>query len=131
MNICTTTVLYLISVFAGGVLAETWVDFMRRGFDKNYDPTVRRTHRLNWSIGILERAICTTLVIWTPSLVPGFVGGWITLKFAANWKMRHEGDPEMDARNRLASLVGMVISFTVAIACGLFAHPSSLKAWSN
>jgi hypothetical protein len=131
MNLYIVLGAYAVSLLGGGVIAGAWVDFLRRGIDSNYDRKKSRLRRLDWSIGLVERTICTTLVIWAPVMVPGFVGGWIALKFAANWQTRKDGDERVLARQRMGFLIGSAASMAIAICAGVFAHPSALKAWSN
>lgn len=76
-------------------------------------------------IGGTERAVATTLLIWAPKLLAGFVAGWVVLKVAANWQ-RQPG-AEFGERHLLA-LVGSVVSFTVAIVAGLIYRPQALVA---
>lgn len=128
-------VAYPISILGGGLLAKYWVVHLKKCIDKEYNPRVARSPDLDWSIGVIERGITTTLVIWAPSLAPVFVGGWVTLKFAANWDKRVSGEEfeaqQKMARQRLTGLIGSAISLTVAIGAGVLAHPHSLRTWSN
>src|SRR3954447_9830479 len=48
---------------------------------------------IDFWMGGTERAVALTLVLLAPLYLPAFVGGWIGLKFAANWK-RHELAPK-------------------------------------
>jgi len=82
---------------------------------------------INLWVGGTERAIATTLVIWAPDILAGFVGGWVLLKVAANWQRR--SGAEYGQRHLLA-LVGSAVSFAVAIAAGFLQRTSSLAAWA-
>jgi hypothetical protein len=41
---------------------------------------------LDFFVGGTERCVATTLVLLAPNYLAPFIGGWIALKFAANWK---------------------------------------------
>lgn len=135
MNPWVLTAAYSFSLLGGQFLAREWVVLLKRQINKSYDPKSARLALLDWSVGFLERGIVTTLVIWAPSLTGPFVGGWMALKFAANWDKREVGgefEAQQDvARSRLIGLVGSVVSLGVAIGAGVAAHPHSLLVWAN
>jgi hypothetical protein len=79
-------------------------------------------------IGCTERAIATTLVIWTPNFLPAFIGGWIALKIAAGWSRYKD---EKHTTGHLTALVGTALSFAVGIGAGLFANPDAIIAWNK
>jgi hypothetical protein len=124
---------YAISLGGGGLLARYWVVFLKKRIDPQYDSTTR-LGVLDWSLGILERAITTTLIIWAPTLAAPFIGGWVALKFAANWEKRDvDGDfhaQQQIARHRLTGIVGSTISIVVAVAVGLALNPHAIQAWT-
>ena len=75
--------------------------------------------------GITERAIATTLVIWTPKLLAPFIGGWIALKVAGGWGLLKEPT----TRNRATFVIGLLgsaVSFTWAIWWGIYAAPGAV-----
>jgi hypothetical protein len=135
VNYWAVAAAYVASLFGGGILARYAVIALKRSIDEKYDPKESRLALLDWSVGLAERAIVTTLVIWAPTTTVAFIGGWMALKFAANWDKREAtGDfnaQQSMARHRLAGLVGSAISLAVAIAAGLSAHPQSLTAWAK
>ena len=53
-----------------------------------------------------------------PDYLAGFIGGWVALKFAANWKRQGLDADDNVTRGSLLALVGSVISFAVAIGDG-------------
>ena len=55
-----------------------------------------------------ERAVATTLVAFAPSYLATFIGGWVALKFAANWKRQSDNDPA-SAQGSLLFLIGNVV----------------------
>jgi hypothetical protein len=86
-----------------------------------------------WSdfwIGGAERAVATTLVVFAPSYLAGFIGGWVALKFAANWKRQPDRGTET-ALGGLLFLVGNVISFSIAVTAGLPLNPAALDVWAK
>jgi hypothetical protein len=75
-------------------------------------------------VGFTERSIATTLFIWAPTQVGLFLGGWTALKLAAAWTRRTNDDDHTIAH--ILALLGTAMSFAVAIAAGMIAHPQSL-----
>jgi hypothetical protein len=77
-------------------------------------------------LGATERGVALTLVLFAPSYLAGFIGGWVALKFALGWK-RETTTPEVLTGSML-SLVGNVISFAIPIAVGVvLLKPDVLK----
>jgi len=121
---------YILSLGGGWLIAGLAVYLMRksiripREFFKVIDL---------W-VGGTERAVATTLVLFAPHYLPGFIGGWVVLKFAANWQ-RQPNEPGV-AQKSLAALVGSIFSFAVAIGAGLYCgpvlrHPAELIQAAN
>jgi hypothetical protein len=82
---------------------------------------------IEWSgflIGLTERAVALTLVIWAPRYLATFIGGWVLLKFAIGWQ-RTPLNPRV-ALGSLLALIANVLSFALAIAGGLYLNPSAL-----
>jgi hypothetical protein len=70
-------------------------------------------------MGILERAIITTLVGWKVPGTAGFIGTWAAIKTVGGWAMWSKGT--VYGRSVLfAGLMGSALSFLIAIAAGLF-----------
>ena len=116
---------YTLSVAGGWLIAGTGVYWMRRSIK-------HRREFFRWVdiwVGGAERAVATTLVIFAPAQLPVFVGAWVALKFAANWKRRTrvEGVEQIS----LIALVGSVISFAVAIWAGLIVIPGAFSKLAN
>lgn len=80
-------------------------------------------------VGGTERIVATTLVLLAPGYLAVFIGGWIALKFAANWK-RRENEPGANEAS-LIFLVGNVWSFAVAIAVGVVMNPGVLDFFAK
>jgi hypothetical protein len=61
---------------------------------------------------------------WKPDQLPWFIGAWVGLKFAANWKRqtsdprrrRSKDEPDEVFQGSLLSLIGNVLSFSFALA---------------
>jgi fructose-specific phosphotransferase system IIC component len=130
MTFATRVVIaYVVSIVVGHLLAHFWVVTLQARIAPN-KKAEKRVALLDWSLGGLERAIATTLVIWTPSLVPAFIGGWVALKFAGNWQRYQGGDDKEKwdlAYKSMAFLVGNAASFIVAIGAGMIANPDLVK----
>ena len=124
------------SLVVGGLAAQSSVEFLRWRIAKKYknrkEPKVIRIYWLDWSLGVLERAIATALTICAPAMLGPFIGGWVALKFAANWHTRKEGGNEdFLAKHRLVAMVGSAVSFAIAILAGLFIYPHALVVWQK
>ena len=113
---------YLVSTLGGAVLVGLVVGLMHRTAGDRARP---KFHPLHLWVGITERMIATTLLIWTPKLLPVFIGGWVVAKIAAGWGRRTD---EHATNGQFISLVGNAFSFAIAILAGVLAHPQSLAA---
>lgn len=124
---------YLVSIVLGAIVVSLVVYLFHThvlGFTRPWWRSIDMT------IGCLERTISTTLVIWTPPLLPPFIGGWIALKFAANWgrsKEEHQtGGVRGDTVNgSLVFLIGNALSFSIAIGAGLLVNPEAVTIWAT
>ncbi len=122
MNLVQYFVGYTLSIFGGWAICWALLAGMRRTLGMGnyaFDP-------LALYVGGTERAVVTTLVIFTPAYVPAFIGGWVVLKIAAGWGRRQGNDAE---KGHFLALVGSVISFAIAIGVGLWLDPSALSVW--
>ena len=82
-------------------------------------------------IGIAERSIVTTLVLWTPKLAAGFIGGWVVLKLAGGWSPMLK-DPTVQNRSAyMVSMLGNVVSLGWALGVTLWASPQAIAALSS
>ena len=114
-------VAYAVSTIGGQIVLAPSIEFMRRRLGSQTD----RDWVVSFAVGITERAIATTLVIGAPSLLAPFIGGWTAAKIAAGWGRIVSSEPVIRS-SHLVALVGTAISFAIAIAAGLWAHPASL-----
>jgi len=109
---------YVPSVFGGfvvvGLLMALMRETVRRRLKKWRFVPVRGKRKeqsfapLDFWIGGTERAVATTLVAFAPSYLATFIGGWVALKFAANWKRQSDNDPA-SAQGSLLFLIGNVV----------------------
>ena len=117
VNIYTATAFaYLLSILGGWLIAGTFVYFMRKSIGKPR-PFFRW---LDVWLGGAERFVATTLILFQPRYLAPFIGGWVALKFAANWQRRQVDGVEQISQ---VSLVGSVISFAVAIGATIWMRP--------
>lgn len=123
----TLALAYAVSLLGGWFVAGFAVWSMRRTVDTAERRSLFRLRDL-W-VGFTERAIVTTLFIWAPTTLPAFIGGWVALKFAANWQRRENVQNVHQIRQIF--LVGSAISISIAILGGLIASPETLSTWSE
>ena len=79
---------------------------------------------LDFWLGTTERLVAMALFAWKPDQLPWFIGAWVGLKFAANWKRqtsdprrrRSKDEPDEVFQGSLLSLIGNVLSFSFALA---------------
>ncbi len=118
---------YIFSAFLAAPITWGWSKFLFWMLDKRI-PANKSTERIEWIpiiVGIFERAIVTTLVIWTPKLTTAFIGGWMALKVAGGWGLLKEPT----TRNRATFFIGLlgnVVSLGWAIAVGVYVAPNSV-----
>ena len=117
---------YVASILGGQLLLAPLMELARSMLG---NPT-KRIWWVSFVVGMTERAVATTLVVWTPKLLALFIGGWTVAKIAGGWGRIEKGTPPIRAAHMIA-LVGTVLSFAVAIAAGLWAHPASLAALAD
>ena len=98
---------YGLSVLVGIPVTWIWAETIhwlvaRRFKDEPNHPT--RIWSIPMLLGVTERAMVTTLVIWLPSAAGAFMGAWIAVKAAGGWG-RLQGD---SLRNRVLYLTGLL-----------------------
>jgi len=74
---------------------------------------------IDFWLGTSERYVAMLLFAYRADQLPWFIGAWVSLKFAANWKRHRDPDAQ---RASLLFLVGNVLSFGFAIALALLAQ---------
>lgn len=119
-----------VSVFGGWLALAVTLWIIRRSMGIKDCPMFRW---LDFWLGATERSIATCLVIWAPGALAGFIGGWVALKFAANWQRRAVDErgtgPSKVGQASQIAIIGSALSFAIAIGCGLMASPASLSQW--
>ena len=82
-------------------------------------------------LGLTERTVVTTLMLFTPGLTAGFTGGWVVLKLAGNWGALVKDRAPEHRGAYLVSLLGSVISIGWAAAVTAILNPEVLPRISN
>jgi hypothetical protein len=114
-----------ISIFGGFIVTLAWSEgwhwYLRWKF-----PTVFKTRDglrpIGITIGLIERGLITTLVVFMQPAVGPFAGAWIVVKAAAGWgSLKNDTLP---SRSRYyVTLLGSLVSIFWAIAWGLWGMP--------
>ena len=124
---------YLYAVVGGALPSGVLVYLLHKALDWQIGPDLTKTTERIWWVpmlmGIVERAIVVTLILWAPKVVTGFIGGWMLLKIAGGWGLLK--DPT--TRNRSTNFIGLmgnVISFGWAIGVAVHMHPVSLAIFN-
>lgn len=76
-------------------------------------------------LGSTERIIAATMFVSGVSVLPAFIGAWITFKLAANWQRLKSTTDEV-RKGTLIALIGNVFSFALAIAVGFWLNPNAI-----
>jgi hypothetical protein len=115
MQINVYIAVYFLVCFGGHYVVAYLMLFMRWLVGLVTDPW----HEwMGFLIGITERAVALTLLVWAPRYLVTFIGGWVLLKFAIGW--RRTALNHMVARGSQLALIGNVLSFAIAIPGGLY-----------
>ncbi len=134
MTVNSIVAAYFLSIVIGAAVSGVCVSLLFRALDWEIGPDqVGHTHRIWWIpmlIGIAERAITTTLIIWTPKLLVGFIAGWMALKVAGGWGLLKEPTARNRSTNAIA-LLGSVISLGWAIGVGVYFAPTALATLAS
>jgi hypothetical protein len=121
-------VAYLITTVGIGVFAYFWSKFLfwkiKKQFPPNHlhDINIEGVGWLSALVGVLERAVITTLVIWMPSSTGAFVGGWMIVKAIGDWPTISKGTTAGSAYY-IGGLLGTIFSILGGIGVGLLTAP--------
>jgi len=74
---------------------------------------------LDFWLGTIERLVAMALFVLSQEHLPWFIGAWVGLKFAANWKREKGKDA---AEGSMIFLIGNVLSFGFAIGVAALAQ---------
>jgi hypothetical protein len=108
---------YLFSILVGGLLAFTVVRGLRLFLPKGDETFLSES--LATLLGMTERAIVTSLVIFEPALALPFILGWVALKLAGGWGSLKDGNP-INQRHYQISLLGSAASIGCAVTAALW-----------
>jgi len=92
---------YIFSLFVAHLVIRQILRWIRK---QTYQDD--KAKPLDFYLGITERAVATSLVVWAPSYVGAFIGAWVAAKLAANWNRR--GNTEAARQGTLTALIGML-----------------------
>jgi hypothetical protein len=109
MMIIAWIVIYVVLAALGHLLVGGCMWFIRwttRLPTSSFEPTV-------FWIGTTERLVAMVLFARDPEHVAWFIGAWVGLKFALNYK-RRSMKTETDYKEAMLALVGNVLSFGFA-----------------
>lgn len=116
---------YVLSVFIAIPVTLCWSRFMHHQASRirrewGVDKDAGRVERFPILIGVLERAIITTLVAYDISGGFAFVGAWVLAKSAGGWQQWSKGTTYGRA-TLSAGLLGSAMSILFAVVGGLIA----------
>lgn len=116
---------YGISVFVGIPITYVWSTFLYWLLRNHRPESESEPHRIWWiplAVGILERAIITTLVAFSIQGAAGFIGAWVAVKSAGGWASWSQGTTYGRAV-LFIGLLGSAMSILFGLAGGIIARP--------
>lgn len=120
---------YFISVFVAVPFTFGW-SWLLHKLLRGDQPKETQPPVVAWIpvfIGILERAVITTLVGWGIAGEGMFIVGWLALKSVADWQSLRS--PETLARTRFfVGLLGSLLSLLFGLAGGLIIYNLGLNS---
>jgi hypothetical protein len=122
MPVCLYVLIYVLVLVVGHYLVATCMYGMRRLIDLKVELPFHEW--MATLVGVTERAVALTLVIWAPRYLAAFIGGWVLLKFAIGWR-RTPLNYNVALGSQLA-LIGNILSFAIAIAGGLYLNHNAM-----
>ena len=96
---------YFVSIVLGAGVTYMWSEWMHVINGTN----AKKVRPIPAAIGAFERAIITTLVIWIPSSIGAFVGGWFMVKAIGGWR-KLSSDSTADRATYFIGLLGGLMS---------------------
>jgi len=102
--------------------SEVWHTWLHRTFPRDFPNSFNRSKLLAIMIGVLERGLLTTFIIWLPQAAGPFAGAWIAVKAVAGW-----GDKRDDIASRsryYVALIGSLVSIFWAVGWGIWGMSS-------
>jgi len=120
---------YLVACFAGHLVVAVLLYGMRRATLKRRPEFSDLWELSVFFLGVTERAVALTLVLWAPPYLPTFIGGWVALKFALGWQRERKTSEALTAS--MLALIGNVLSFAIAIGVGVVLNPEAIFVWAT
>jgi hypothetical protein len=77
-------------------------------------------------VGSVERLTAMVIFAHAPKYIAAFIGGWVALKFAANWQRKPTKTDES-----LIALTGSVISMAIALLAGNILNPNAAATFGR
>lgn len=112
---------YGISLLGGLVVTYIWSAFLHSRLRKYGHQTEPEAQRIWWIpllVGVLERAIITTMVAFKISGAAGFIGAWVAVKSAGGWASWSKGTTYGRAV-LFAGLLGSAMSILFGLTGGI------------
>jgi hypothetical protein len=116
---------YAFLAIGGWLIVGACLWFMRKTVLEKQLKARDSFRAIDFWVGTAERFVATSLVVACSPYLPAFIGGWVTLKFAANWKRVDNKKAEV-SEGTLMALIGSVISFAIAIYVGIIINPNAV-----
>jgi hypothetical protein len=114
---------YLISVIVGIPITYIWSEFLHGKVISYRTKEDAKAERVLWIpilVGVFERLIITTFIIFSVSGTAGFIGAWIALKSAGGWATWSKGTT-YGRSVFFIGLLGSAMSVSLAILGGFIA----------
>ena len=116
---------YFVSIVVGAAVTYVWSKWMHIVNGS----TAERFEVIPLTIGLFERAIITTLVIWIPASTGAFVGGWFMVKAVGGWAKLVSPSSKRDRATYFIGLLGGLMSVLMGnrnwlIGCTMVASTS-------
>src|ERR1043166_902396 len=111
---------YGVSVVVAIPFTFGWSWLLHYLIEQGNVPAAKRIKWIPLLIGILERAVITTLVGWAISGAAAFIVGWMALKTVGDWEGMKSGTPDGRARffvGLLGSLMSVIFGVIGRASC--------------
>lgn len=118
---------YSVSVLGGAVVTFGWSSILhwKLSQDLKSGDEAGTPKRLLWvpaMLGVFERTLITTFVLFMPIAVGPFVGAWISIKAVGGWGL-FKNPSEYNRALFMIGLLGSAMSVLWAVIVGLLARP--------
>ena len=116
----------LISTAGGAVVIFVWAEVLHWVLRRQFPGQFSHDDRLRWTaivIGILERGLLTTFIIWLQPAAGPFTGAWIAVKAVIGWGER-DGTTIHGRARYIVSLMNSMASMFWAVSWGILGMPA-------